>query len=109
MGQGRRAAMMTVITESTIQPGNEAQWDSAFEERLQAAQEQPGWLGLQVLIPEAEPQKRLIAGTWASRDDWARWHAADPFRKTRQQLDQADASDGRERWFTVASMASAED
>ena len=101
--------MMTVITESTIQPGNEAQWDRAFEERQRAAREQPGWLALQVLIPEGEPQKRVVVGTWESREDWARWHAADPFQKTREQLDRADASDGRERWFAVASMAAAED
>jgi heme-degrading monooxygenase HmoA len=101
--------MMTVITESTIQPGNEAEWDAAFEQRLQSAKEQPGWLALQVLIPEAEPQKRVIVGTWERREDWERWHAADPFRQTRQQLDQLDATDGRERWFTVASMAAAED
>jgi heme-degrading monooxygenase HmoA len=101
--------MMTVVTESTIQPGSEAQWDAAFEERLQSVKEQPGWLALQVLIPEAEPQKRLIVGTWESRDAWARWHATDPFRQTRQQLDQLETDDGRERWFTVASMAAAED
>jgi len=99
----------TVIAESTIEAGNEAQWDAAFEARLQAAQEQPGWLASQVPIPEGEPQQRVIVGTWASRAAWERWHRADPFRQTRQQLDAADRSDGRERWFAVHSMASAED
>jgi len=101
--------MMTVITESTVQAGNEAEWDAAFEQRLQSAKEQSGWLALQVLIPEGEPQKRVIVGTWERREDWERWHAADPLRQTRRQLDQLDAADGRERWFTVASMAAAED
>ena len=100
--------MMTVITEATIEAGNEAQWDAAFEERLQAARTQPGWRATQVLIPEGEPQKRLIVGTWESRAAWARWHEADPFRQTRRQLDAADRSDGRERWFTVHSMESGE-
>ncbi len=101
--------MLTIITESTIEAGNEARWDAAFETRLQAAREQPGWLATQVLIPETEPQKRVIVGTWESREAWEAWHRADPFRQTRQQLDAADQSDGRERWFTVHSMASAED
>lgn len=101
--------MMTIITESTIQPGNEAQWDEAFQERLQAAQGQSGWLATQVLIPEGEPQKRLIVGTWESREAWQRWHEADPFRQTRQQLNTLDQSDGQEHWFTVHSMVAAED
>lgn len=101
--------MMTVITEATVGPGNEAGWDAAFAERLQSARAQPGWLALQVLIPEGEPQKRVIVGTWESREAWERWHGADPFRQTRQRLDTLDQADGRERWFTVASMAAAED
>jgi heme-degrading monooxygenase HmoA len=101
--------MMTVITESTIQPGNEAAWDEAFRERLSAAKGQPGWLGTQVLIPEDDPQRRVIVGTWESREAWERWHRADPFRETREQLDSLDQSDGRERWFTVADIAAAED
>jgi heme-degrading monooxygenase HmoA len=101
--------MMTIITESTIQPGNEAGWDEAFQERLEAAKEQPGWLATQVLIPEGDPQKRVIVGTWESREAWERWHQADPFRQTRQQLDTLDQSDGRERWFSVHSMSAAED
>jgi heme-degrading monooxygenase HmoA len=99
--------MMTIITEATIEAGNEAQWDAAFAERLRAAQEQPGWLATQVLIPEAAPQQRVIVGTGESREAWARWHQADPFRRTRQQLDAADQSGGRERWFTVHSLANA--
>lgn len=97
--------MMTVITESTIRPGNEARWDSAFRERLQAAQSQPGWRALQVLIPEGEPNKRVIVGTWESREAWERWHAANPFQQTRQQLDHLDVSDGQARWFEVADSA----
>ncbi len=100
--------MMTVITESTIQPGNEADWDRAFQERLQAARQQPGWLALQVLIPEGEPQRRVIVGTWESRAAWERWHRADPFQETRRQLDALDRADGQERWFTVASVAAAD-
>jgi heme-degrading monooxygenase HmoA len=100
--------MMTVITESTIQPGNEVAWDEAFHKRLSAAKQQPGWVATQVLIPEGEPQRRVIVGTWESREAWERWHRADPFRQTRQELDTLDQADGDERWFTVADHASME-
>jgi heme-degrading monooxygenase HmoA len=101
--------MMTVITESTIEAGNEARWDAAFQERLQSAQAQPGWLATQVLIPEGEPLKRVIVGTWESHAAWERWHRAAPFLQTRERLDDADREAGQERWFAVHSMASAED
>ncbi len=101
--------MMTVITETTLEAGQEAEWDQAFQERLAAARQQPGWIGVQVLIPEGEPQKRVIVGTWESQEAWARWHEANPFRETRRQLDTLDRTDGQERWFTVASVATARD
>jgi heme-degrading monooxygenase HmoA len=101
--------MMTVITETTIQPGKEAQWDQAFAERVQAAKEQPGWHALQVLIPENASNRRVIVGTWEDRAAWARWHTAGAFHETRQHLDQLGTDDGQERWFTVASMAASED
>lgn len=66
--------MMTIMTESTIEAGNEAQWDAAFAMRLEAAQGQPGWRATQVLIPDDNPQKRVIVGTWQSREAWERWH-----------------------------------
>ncbi len=100
---------MTIITESTIETGREAEWDAAFEQRFRAAQEQPGWIATQVLIPETDPQRRVIVGTWESREAWERWHEADQFRQTRRQLDAADREDGQERWFTVHSLARAED
>jgi len=55
--------MMTVITETTLKPGQEQEWDRAFEERLRAAKQQPGWVDTQLLIPEDEPNKRVVVGT----------------------------------------------
>ncbi len=36
---------MTFFTESTIEGGNVARWDAAFEMRLEAAQGGAGWAG----------------------------------------------------------------
>ena len=96
--------MMTVITETTLETGQEAQWDQAFQERLAAARQQPGWIGVQLLIPVDDPDRRVVVGTWESREAW---HQTDTFQRTRQRMNEADRSDGRERWFQVASVATA--
>ena len=99
--------MMTVITETTIKPGQETQWDQAFQERLADAQQQPGWLALQLLIPLDAPNKRVVVGTWQSRAAWEAWHTTETFQRTRQQLNALGQSDGQERWYEVASTAAA--
>ena len=99
--------MMTVITETTLEAGQEAEWDQAFQERLAAARQQPGWIGVQLLIPVDDPDRRVVVGTWESREAWEAWHQTDTFQRTRQRMNEADRADGRERWFQVASVATA--
>lgn len=99
--------MMTVITETTLEPGQEPQWDQAFQERLADAQQQPGWLGVQLLIPLDAPNKRVIVGTWETRAAWEAWHATEAFQRTRAQMDGLRQSAGEERWHEVVSLAAA--
>ena len=54
-----------------------------------------------LLIPMDDPRKRIVVGTWQRREDWERWHTTDGFRRTREQLDAATASEAPERWFNV--------
>lgn len=98
---------MTVITETTIEPGQASQWDRAFGERLADAQQQPGWLGLQLLIPLDAPNQRVVVGTWESRAAWEAWHTTEIFQRTRRQMNALDQSDGQERWYEVVSTATA--
>ena len=98
--------MMTVITETTLEPGQEAEWDRAFEERLATARQQPGWVGVQLLIPVDAPNTRVVVGTWQDRAAWGAWHQTDPFQQTRRRMNEADRSHGHERWFQVVSVAS---
>lgn len=93
--------MYTVITETTLKPGEEQQWDAAFEERAKAVRNQPGWIDLQLLIPEGESNKRVVVGTWESREAWERWHQAQEFKQTRSELDEATVNDGRPTWYQV--------
>jgi heme-degrading monooxygenase HmoA len=97
--------MMTVITEVTIEPGQEPQWDKAYEERARDATNQPGWAGLQLLIPLDAPNKRVVVGTWQSRADWEAWHRTRSFQRTREQMDGVQQSGGHERWYEVVTRA----
>ena len=75
--------MMTVITHVRLKTGCEPDWDIAMRERLSAAQERPGWIGGQLLIPLDGHNKRTVIGTWASRADWEAWHEDSTFAETR--------------------------
>lgn len=93
--------MMTVITETTLRPGQEQAWDRSFAERMRAARDQPGWVDAQLLIPEDEPNKRIVVGTWRSRDDWQRWHQTSTFQQTRESMNRSTVDDGQPAWHQV--------
>ena len=79
--------MVTIVTEIELRDGAEPKWDEVMRERMVAATAQPGWVGGQLLQPEGDPGRRVIVGTWRSREDWEQWHADPKFRATRAQLD----------------------
>lgn len=95
--------MMTVITETTLEPGQEPEWDEAFRERIEDAQTQPGFVAAQLLIPLDAPNKRVVAGTWATRADWEAWHNTETFQSTRERMNRVQQSQGEERWFEVVT------
>ena len=79
--------MVTIVTEVGLKQGAEQKWDEIMQERMSAAKEQPGWVGGQLLRPADDPGRRVIVGTWRSRDDWHAWHTAPRFQETRAELD----------------------
>jgi heme-degrading monooxygenase HmoA len=93
--------MFTVITETTLKPGQEEDWDRAFQERITEASRQPGWLGVNLLIPTEDMNKRVVVGTWQSQGDWDRWHQTDAFQKSRPTLAAATKDDGQPHWYNV--------
>lgn len=93
--------MMTVITEVALRPGSEPEWDQAMRDRLAAAEQQPGWVGGQLLIPLDGLNRRVIVGTWSTRADWEAWHADPAFRETRERMDGLEERPGEMRWFEV--------
>ena len=93
--------MKTVITETTVKSGQEQAWDAVYHDRLAHAKQQPGFVGMELLIPEGEPDKRLVVGTWRSKDDWSNWHQTPGFQQTRDRMNAATQNDGTPRWFDV--------
>lgn len=96
--------MMTVMTETTLKEGQESQWDEAYRRRAEAVTGQDGWISLQLLKPVDAPNKRVVVGTWRSREDWEAWHNSDVFRETREQMDAAEEVEQRQdRWYEVVT------
>jgi heme-degrading monooxygenase HmoA len=97
--------MMTVITQLSLKPGTEPEWDQAMQDRLAAAQSQPGWVGGQLLIPLDGLNRRLIVGTWTTRAEWEAWHEDPAFQKTRQRLEGLEDEPSEMQWFEVMTEA----
>jgi heme-degrading monooxygenase HmoA len=93
--------MVTIITKVTLKEGTEPEWDGIMQERLEAAREQPGWVGAHILVPVDAGNQRVIVGCWESRADWEVWHADEAFQQTRKQLDGLEAGPGEEAWHEV--------
>jgi heme-degrading monooxygenase HmoA len=79
--------MMTLVTDVRLREGMERKWDNVMSARLTAVKARPGWIGGQLLRVENEPRRRVIVGTWRSRDDWEAWHRDPQYAETRRQLD----------------------
>ena len=62
---------------------------------------QPGWVGGQLLKPDGDPGRRIIVGTWRSRDDWRAWHTAPDFQATRAKLDTLVRGPEAHAWHDV--------
>jgi heme-degrading monooxygenase HmoA len=93
--------MMTVVTRVRLKPGQEAAWDEAFHRRIASVQDQPGWIGVQLGVPDDAPDARVVIGTWERREDWEAWHGSDAFQATRAALEEAEAGDHSETWHQV--------
>jgi heme-degrading monooxygenase HmoA len=93
--------MQTVMTETTVKPGRERDWDNAFHDRAMDARRQPGWVDLHLLVPQGDERTRVVVGSWQDRESWERWHETETFKRTREQLNDATETHGEDRWFDV--------
>jgi heme-degrading monooxygenase HmoA len=94
---------MTIVTQVVLRENGAEQWDAAMRARVDSAKDRPGWVAVQLLVPEGEPRRRAIVGTWESREDWAAWHDDETFRETRQQLDGLQAGPADTTWYEVTA------
>jgi heme-degrading monooxygenase HmoA len=93
--------MMTIVTHVTLRQGSEPDWDAAMRARLAAVKGQPGWIGMQLLIPADAIHKRVIVGTWQTRAHWETWHRDPAFAETRARLEGLEAQPRQEWWHEV--------
>jgi heme-degrading monooxygenase HmoA len=93
--------MMTIVTHVTLKRGTEPEWDAVIRERLNAARDQPGWIGGQLLLPLDHLDRRVIVGTWETRAHWEAWHGDPAFEVTRKRLDGLEAAPRQEWWHEV--------
>jgi heme-degrading monooxygenase HmoA len=90
--------METVITRLTLKAGADEEWDTTMTERMRAVEDQPGWIGGQLLRPSDQPSARVIVGTWESRANWEAWHGEEAFRETRERLEGLQTGPAEVTW-----------
>lgn len=99
--------MVSIVTNVRLREGSEHDWDAAMRKRMAAAARQPGWIGGQVLGGDGDKPdaggfaRRIIVGTWQTRDDWQKWHEDPAFMTTRAALDQMTAEPEQHAWYHV--------
>jgi len=93
--------MVTIVTEVELKQGSEVRWDQLMRERMATVKARAGWIGGQLLQPDDDPRRRVIVGTWQTRDDWKEWHADPTFKKTRAELDQLVNGPEHHSWHDV--------
>jgi heme-degrading monooxygenase HmoA len=93
--------MVTIVTDIHLKDGAASEWDEVMRERMAAAKRQPGWVGGQLLQPDDDADRRLIVGTWRTRDDWQAWHRDPRFEETREQLDELVSGPEEHTWHDV--------
>jgi heme-degrading monooxygenase HmoA len=93
--------MMTIVSHVKLNEGDEPAWDAAMRDRIRAARGQPGFVSVQLCIPQDALDERVIIGTWETRAEWEAWHNTDEFQETRTQLEQPDAATRQEWWHEV--------
>lgn len=97
--------MMTVITQVSLKPGSETDWDQAMRERLEAAQGQGGCVAAQLLMPVDGMSLRVIVGTWESQAAWEAWHNDPAFQDTRERMEGLQEKPDDMQWFEVVDEA----
>ena len=94
---------MTVITEVALKAGAESEWDKAMRDRLSAANGQPGLVAGQLLTPVDGRNRRVIVGTWMTKDEWGAWHDDPAFKETRDRLEGLQERPSEMQWFEVVN------
>jgi heme-degrading monooxygenase HmoA len=93
--------MLTIVTHVHLKNGAGPDWDAAMRARLSTARQRPGWVGGQLLRPADKPDRRVIVGTWRTRDDWDAWHHDPKFAETRRRLDGLETAPAAHWWHDV--------
>jgi heme-degrading monooxygenase HmoA len=99
--------MVTVVTTTKLRPGTEDEWDAAIRQRFESAHDREGWVSGQILTPEDTTGRRVLVGTWQSRENWEAWHSDPGFLEQRTRLEELEAEPSQTTWYTVVVDAHA--
>ena len=74
-------------------------------EVLLATREQPGLLGLELLVSEDDPDELLVAASWSSTEHYERWRSSAVRETLLRELDDLLAAEPEVRVYRVVDAA----
>ena len=66
--------MFVAMSRFRVRPGQEAMTGDAFRRRPHLVDDQPGFVRMEVLSPEAQPNEFWLITYWQDRESFETWH-----------------------------------
>lgn len=70
------------VSRFTVRNGMAAEVRRAFVERPRRVDEEPGFLRMEVLIADADPDEFWLLTWWTDEDSFRRWHRGHTFKSS---------------------------
>jgi len=78
--------MWVVISQFTVANGMAPQVQAAFLARPHAVDSTPGFIGMEVMHPQDNPQEVWLLTRWADESSYQSWHRSPAYRDAHQGI-----------------------
>lgn len=78
--------MFVAMSRFVVANGMTSEVREAFRNRPRQVEHAEGFLGMQVLNPEGNPDEFWLVTRWCSRQDYTRWHRSHHYRDSHRGI-----------------------
>lgn len=93
--------MLTAVGQRFIAAGNEAAWESLWQELNVLAERQPGFVSSRLLRSKEHQSKYVLVNEWEREDDWSRYFHEPEVQELMQKSYRLFAGPPLQEWFVT--------